>query len=99
MPTLLLTESEELTLMLHGAEEDVILTTLRRWPYWLRAAVEHDPENPRRCLSVTLVAERKHEDTVRLILERSFGLRFPETGGSSVFTPAPVKAKRHRKRW
>jgi hypothetical protein len=98
MPTLLLTDPNELTLQLQGAAEDVILATLRRWPHWLRATMEYDPEDPSRCLSVTLVAERQHEETVRLILEKSFGLRFPPEGGSSVFTPAPVKEKRQR-RW
>jgi hypothetical protein len=99
MATLLLTDPNELTLQLEGEAEDVILSTLRRWPHWLRATLEHDPDDPRRCRSVTLVAERQHEETVRLILEKSFGLRFPSEGGSQVFTPPPVPEKRHRRRW
>jgi hypothetical protein len=97
MTTLATSTSGEFTLTLRGQDEDRILTTLRRWPYWLRADVERDPSNPKRCLSVTLVADKLHEPMVRDILKRSFGMIFPVEGGSAELTPEePQLSKRGR---
>lgn len=95
MTTLDVSTPGELRLVLHGAAENVILTTLRRWPYWLRAEVERDPTDATQYLSVTLVTGRGQEATLREILRRSFGLTFPVEGGSRVLvvpeTPAPSR--------
>ncbi|MFL5805402.1 MAG: hypothetical protein ACJ8CR_27140 [Roseiflexaceae bacterium] len=98
MTTLSLAEAGELHLTLRGAEENRILTTVRRWPYWQRVDIERDPANAERCLSVTLVADRVHESTVRMILSRSFGLTFPDTGGSREIGPEPPASPRRRGR-
>jgi hypothetical protein len=47
---------------------------------------------------VTLVADRVHESTVRTILSRSFGLTFPDTGGSREIGPEPPSRPRRRAR-
>jgi len=95
MTTLDLSIPGELRLTLRGAEENVILTTLRRWPNWLRAEVERDPMDPTQCMAVTLVADRYQETTIREILQRSFGMRFPTEGGDQTIKvdprPAPVR--------
>lgn len=96
MTTLDISDADELRLILSGADEDVILTTLRRWPYWLRAEVEHDPADATRCLSVTLVASRLQETTLREILRRSFGLIFPPGGGSQIMVARPAPAPTSR---
>jgi hypothetical protein len=97
MAVLMFTEVGELTLTLRGAAEDQILKAVRRWPHWLRAEIKRDLLDPSRCLAVTLVTERSNEDTVRFILERSFGLRFPNDGGTSIFKPLPPQVKKKRK--
>jgi hypothetical protein len=89
MTTLSISDSGELRLTLRGEAENRILTTVRRWPHWLRADVERDPVNATICLSVTLVADQTYEATVREILKRSFGMTFPAMGGSSEIAPAP----------
>lgn len=81
MTTLDLSIPGELRLTLRGANEDTILNTVRRWPHWLRAEVEHDPANAEQCLAVTLITDREQESTVREILRRSFGMIFPPEGG------------------
>lgn len=88
--------SGELCLTLSGEEENRILSTLRRWPYWQRADVERDPADAERCLSVTLVTDRMYEATLREILKRSFGLTFPAEGGSIDLPPAPPETSRRR---
>src|SRR5262245_19919868 len=82
MTTLSIAETGELHLTLRGAEENRILATVRRWPYWQRIDIERDPANAERCLAVTLIADRAYESIVREILRRSFGMTFPEAGGS-----------------
>jgi phage-related baseplate assembly protein len=89
MSTLDLSTPGELRLTLRGAEENTILATLRRWPYWLRAEVEHDPEDKAQCLAVTLITSRTQEATLREILRRSFGLTFPPEGGDTAMKPVP----------
>lgn len=79
----------ELRLILRGADENRVLETLRRWPYWLRAELEHDPVDTTRILTVTLIAGREQEAMLREILRRSFGLEFPAEGGSLELPPAP----------
>lgn len=96
MTTLDMSVADELRLVLSGAEEQAILATLRRWPYWLRAEVERDPADASQCLSVTLIAERSQEATLREILRRSFGLTFPAEGGSRTMVAPAVPQPRPR---
>jgi hypothetical protein len=88
--TLSIVETGELRLTLRGAAENRILAAMRRWPYWLRVDIERDPANAERCLAVTLIADRAYESTVREILNRSFGMTFPEAGGSCEIGPEPT---------
>jgi hypothetical protein len=92
--TLFIAESGELRLILRGAEENRILATMRRWPYWQRVDIERDSANAERCLAVTLIADRAYESTVREILRRSFGMTFPEAGGSRDIGPEPLPSSR-----
>lgn len=95
MTTLDLSAPGELRLTLRGTAENVILTTLRRWPHWLRAEVERDPADVKKCRAVTLVADRDQEPTIRDILQRSFGMRFPAEGGDQTLKPAdPAPSRR-----
>ena len=98
MTTLSIAETGELHLTLRGAEENRILATIRRWPYWQRVDIERDPANAERCLAVTLIADRAYESTVREILKRSFGMTFPEAGGSCDIGPEPPPSSRWRGR-
>lgn len=98
MSTLSTNTAGELLLTLRGENEDRILTTVRRWPHWQRVVVERDPEDSRRCLSVTLVTDVAFEAVVREILRRSFNLIFPDAGGS-VELALPEPPARGRKRW
>jgi hypothetical protein len=84
MPTLDLNIPDELHLVLRGEAENVILTTLRRWPHWLRVEIERDPQDSNRYIAVTLVADRAHETTLRDILRHSFRITFPLEGGESI---------------
>jgi hypothetical protein len=96
MTTLDLSSPDELRLVLSGAAENAILKTLRRWPNWLRAEVERDPADTDICVSVTLVASRTQEATIREILRRSFGLIFPPEGGTRALPIPPVHEPRRR---
>lgn len=87
----------ELRLTLRGADENAILETLRRWPYWLRSEVQRDPADTQQCLTVTLITGRNHETTLREILRRSFGLIFPPDGGELVYTPEVSPPPRRRR--
>jgi hypothetical protein len=89
MATLDLSDPESLRLTLRGADENAILTTLRRWSYWQGAEVERDPATAR-LISVTLVTNRGQEATLREILWRSFELAFPIEGGNQL--PPGAKA-------
>lgn len=95
MTTLDMSIPGELRLILRGAAENAILNTLRHWPYWLSVNVERDPIDRAQCLSVTLVADRNKEATIREILKRSFGMTFPPEGGDRTLTvtakPEPLK--------
>jgi len=95
MATLSLAESGELHLTLRGTDENRILATMRRWPYWQRVDIERDPADTERCLAVTLIADRAHEAIVRDILRRSFGMTFLEEGGICDIGPEPLP----RSRW
>ncbi|MCU0492847.1 MAG: hypothetical protein MUD01_14745 [Chloroflexaceae bacterium] len=96
MTTLDISVAGELRLTLHGAAENRILATLRRWPHWQDAHVERDPANTGQCIAVTLVTSRSNEATLREILLRSFGLRFPPEGGSCDPAPEPAAIPRRR---
>jgi hypothetical protein len=89
MTTLDMSIPGELRLILRGEQENTILSTLRRWPHWLRAEVEHDPVDKAQCLAVTLITDRNQESTLREILRRSFGMTFPPEGGDFAMKPAP----------
>lgn len=97
MTVLAVSDTGELHLTLRGGDEDRILTTMRRLPYWLRATVERDPANSKACLAVTLVADRTYEPMVREILKRGFGLVFPAEGGSCALPPADAPPARKRR--
>lgn len=86
----------ELRLILRGAAENVILNTLRHWPYWQSVEVEHDPLDHARHLSVTLITGKNHEVVLREILRRSFGMIFPPEGGDRalVVEPKPEPVRR-----
>ena len=92
MTTLDLSVPGELRLTLRGQAENIILTTVRRWPHWLRAEVEHDPADATQYTAVTLVTDRFQEPTIREILQRSFGMRFPAEGGDQALKVAPASA-------
>jgi phage-related baseplate assembly protein len=96
MATLDLNTQGELRLILRGASEDTILTTLRRWPHWLRAELEHDPVDAAQVLAVTLITDRAQEATIREILRRSFGMAFPPEGGDLAMRPAPPPKPQRR---
>ena len=94
MATLSLPNSNELHLTLRGMDENRILATVRRWPYWQRVDIERDPVDAQRCLAVTLVADRAHETVVRDILRRSFGMTFLEEGGICDISLEPLPKSR-----
>lgn len=96
MATLDLSVPGELRLTLRGMPENVILTTVRRWPNWLQAEVERDPSDPTQCMAVTLIADRAQEPTIREILLRSFGLRFPVEGGDQDLKLVPQTSPARR---
>lgn len=96
MTTLDMSMPGELRLTLRGPAEDAILSTLRRWPHWLRAEVERDLVDSSQCLAVTLIADRNQEATLREILRRSFGMIFPPEGGDVTFRPPPAPATQRR---
>ena len=94
MTTLSIGETGELYLTLRGAEENRILASVRRWPYWQRVDLERDSADAERCLAVTLIAGRIYESMVRDILRRGFGMTFPEAGGTCAIGPEPVPKPR-----
>ncbi|NTW01105.1 MAG: hypothetical protein HGA19_07295 [Oscillochloris sp.] len=96
MTTLDLSTPGEVRLILRGAQENLILTTLRRWPHWLRAEVEYDPADKALCQAVTLIADRDQELTLRDILQRSFGMTFPREGGDFAMKPVPPPKPQRR---
>ena len=95
MATLSLAESGELHLTLRGTDENRILATVRRWPYWQRVDIERDPADAERCLAITLIADRAYEPIVREILRRSFGMTFLKEGGICDIGSEPLP----RPRW
>lgn len=98
MTTLDISAPDELRLTLHGATENVILATLRRWPHWQSAELERDPDNTNQYLTVTLITSRSHEATIRDILKCGFGMVFPREGGSIAFVPPqPRRSKTVRR--
>ena len=100
MTTLDTSVAGELRLTLRGSEENRILVTVRRWPHWRLGPVVRDPQDSQRYQSITLIADRAHEATVREILKRSFGLIFPPEGGNSELAPEePAPARRRRSHW
>jgi hypothetical protein len=99
MASLSIHGSEEVSLTLRGPEENRILVTVRRWPYWSEVRVERDPLNAARILAVTLTTSRLNESTLREILRRSFGLSFPPEGGDSELPAAPPEPELRRRRW
>lgn len=97
MATLSTSSNGEICLTLRGDDENRILATVRRWPYWLRADVERDPKDTANCVSITLVADKLYESIVRDILKRSFSMTFPDVGGDVVLPPEPpMRTSRRR---
>ncbi len=96
MATLDMSSPGELRLVLRGAHENAILNTLRHWPHWSRVEVERDPADQKQCLSVTLIADRSQETTIREVLRRSFRMTFPPEGGDQTLTlePPPERVRR-----
>jgi hypothetical protein len=90
MTTLDLSVPGELRLTLRGANENAILNTLRHWPHWLRVEIERDPTDRSQISSVMLVADRTQEATIREVLRRSFGMKFPVEGGDQILVVAPI---------
>lgn len=88
MTTLDIGTPGELRLVLRGNAENAILNTLRRWPHWRGVEVERDPADRTQCLSVTLIADRNQEATLREVLRRGFGLVFPAEGGDQTLSVA-----------
>ena len=100
MTTLDTSVAGELRLTLRGAAENRILATVRHWPHWRLGPIERDPLNNQHYESITLIADRAHEATVREILKRSFGLTFPPEGGNSQLAPEePTPPRRRGSRW
>jgi hypothetical protein len=89
MAMLSVSAAGDLCLYLSGADEDNILSAIRRWPYWQRVTIERSPENSAVCLSVTLVTDATYEGTLRHILKHGFGMTFPVEGGVSERAPQP----------
>lgn len=95
MATLDVSTPGEVRLVLRGVAENVILNTLRHWPHWVGVEVERDPADRTQYLSLTLIANRNQEATIREVLRRSFGLTFPPEGGDRALPPpAPAPARR-----
>lgn len=90
MTTLDMSTPGELRLVLRGAAENAILNTLRYWPHWRGVEVERDPVDGAQYRSVTLIADRSQEATIREVLRRSFGMIFPPEGGNRELPPAPA---------
>lgn len=98
MATLGMHGPDSLSLTLRGPAEEIVLATVRRWPYWSQAIVERDPSDAARCLAVTLITQRLYEPTLRAILQRGFGLTFGAEGGDcEVVPPAEPKPRRGRR--
>ncbi|NJN17902.1 MAG: hypothetical protein HC822_17330 [Oscillochloris sp.] len=97
MTTLDMSIPGELRLILRGTQENAILNTLRHWPHWRSVEIESDPADQAQCLSITLIADRSQEATIREVLRRSFGMTFPPEGGSRAL-PAAAAVKPTRRR-
>jgi hypothetical protein len=67
-----------------GAQEDAILSVVRRWGWWKRAEVEGRVPGETQVTAVVLIAERAMDQTIRKILHRSFHIVFPADGGEGV---------------
>ncbi len=81
-----------------GANEDAILTVVRRWQSWTRADVEGRVPGDAQVAGVTLTAERGTDATIREILYRSFQLEFPLEGGDGVLLSPGSGASPTRRR-
>jgi hypothetical protein len=73
-----------------GAQEQAILTVVRRWGWWTRAEVEGRVSGEGQVTAVILTADRGSDQTIRTILRRSFQLVFPAEGGAGIVAaPTP----------
>ena len=82
-----------------GAQEDAILTVVRRWGWWTRADVEGRVPGESQVTAVILTAARSEDRMIRDILHRSFQLVFPAEGGEGVETavaPTPRVRRSYR---
>ncbi len=80
-----------------GADENAILTVVRRWAWWTRAEVEGRLPGDSQVSAVILTAERSNDPTIREILRRSFRMSFPTDGGEGVAPPAPPSEPSRRR--
>lgn len=98
MPTLSLNVNGKLCLTLRGMDENPILATIRRWPYWQQVVLEPDPVDPTSYCAVTLVTDPIYETLVRDILQRGFAITFPSLDGAAIdrpMSPLPPRQRRH----
>lgn len=64
------------------AQEAAILAVVRGCPWWTRADVEGRFPGSTTVSSITLTTTRGVDSTLRRILQMSFGLVFPQEGGT-----------------
>lgn len=72
-----------------SAQENAILTVVRRWGWWTRAEVEGHVPGEGQVTAVILTAGRGSDPTIRRILRLSFHLVFPAEGGTGIAGAAP----------
>jgi hypothetical protein len=81
-----------------GAQEQAILTVVRRWGWWTRAEVEGQVPGEAQVTAVILTAQRGSDQTIRRILRLSFQLVFPTEGGAGIAGAAPPAPPHRRTR-
>ena len=83
------------------AQEDAILSVVRKCPWWTKAEVEGRFPGSTTVSSVSLTTTRAVESTLRRILQMSFGIVFPAEGGVGQQpvreAPRVIGGKRHTK--
>jgi hypothetical protein len=80
-----------------SAQENDILTVVRRWGWWTRADIEGQVPGNSQVTAVILTAARPEDRTIREILHRSFQIVFPAEGGEGVRVAGePARGARQR---
>lgn len=80
MAFLMYPSSTEVQLQL-DAQDNAILAVVRGCPWWIKADVEGCLPGSPTASRVTLTTTLAAESTLRRILDMSFGIVFPDTGG------------------